>query len=92
MEVGSLPAPTIESQEADESLRPKTVEETKEIVRGQITGWTIFTFIVTILLSFVGVFTDKWDDTKDLLMIIVPLEATLIGGIAGYYLGTGKQV
>lgn len=92
VEVGSLPAPTIESQEADEALRPKTVEETKERVRGQITGWTIFTFIVTILLSFVGVFTGNWDDTKDLLMIIVPLEATLIGGIAGYYLGTGKQV
>ncbi len=89
----SMPPEVIKvRQEADEAPRPKTIEETKERVRGQITGWSIFTFILTIVLGFLGVFTGYWADAKELLMIVIPIEGTLIGGIAGYYLGTGRQV
>jgi hypothetical protein len=59
-EATSLPAPPAaieERQVADEAPRPKTIEETKEQVRGQITGWSIFTFILTIVLALIGVFT-----------------------------------
>jgi hypothetical protein len=93
LEVGSVSTPRVIQvrQEADEAPRPKTIEETKEQVRGQITGWSIFTFILTIILGFVGVFTGYWADAKELLMIVIPIEGTLIGGIAGYYLGTGRQ-
>lgn len=90
--VDSLPKPVAVEYEADESQRPPTQEERKEQVRGQLTGWTMFTFIMTIFLGFVGVFVGRWEETEGLLKIIIPLEATLIGGIAGYYLGTGRQV
>jgi hypothetical protein len=94
VEVGSVSTPEVIKvrQEADDAPRPRTIEERKEQVRGQITGWSIFTFILTIVLGFVEVFTGYWEDAKELLMIVIPIEGALIGGIAGYYLGTGRQM
>ncbi len=61
----------------------------EEKTRGRITNWTLGIFALTILGGFVGVYTGHWDETRELLDIIVPVEAILIGGVGGYYLGTG---
>ena len=63
----------------------------EEKTRGRITNWALGIFTVTVVLSFAGIFTGHWEETKNLLLVILPLESTLIGAIAGYYLGTGNQ-
>lgn len=63
----------------------------EEKTRGRITTGTLSIFGGTVLLSFVGVYLGRVDEVKGLLQVLLPLEATLIGGIAGYYLGTGTQ-
>ena len=63
----------------------------EEITRGTITRWSLGIFAVTIAMGFVGMFTGYWVETKELLQIALPVESVLIGGVAGYYLGTGTQ-
>ena len=63
----------------------------EEKTRGRITHWTMGIFAGTVLLSFVGLFLGQGDAVKALLQVLLPIEAILIGGIAGYYLGTGTQ-
>ena len=61
----------------------------EEKTRGRITNWTLGIFAGTVLCGFLSVYTGHWDDTKQLLDVVVPVEAILIGGVGGYYLGTG---
>ena len=63
----------------------------EEKTRGRITSWTMGIFAGTVVLSFVGLYLGRGDEVRGLLQVLLPIEAILIGGIAGYYLGTGTQ-
>jgi hypothetical protein len=61
----------------------------EEKTRGTITRWSLGIFAATVVAGFVGMYTGYWTETKELLQIVLPVESILIGGVAGYYLGTG---
>jgi hypothetical protein len=69
----------------------KEIAIREEKTRGTITRWTLGIFAVTVVGSFVGVYLGQVEGVTTILQVLVPLEATLIGGVAGYYLGTGNQ-
>ena len=69
----------------------KEIAVREEKTRGRITHWTLGIFAATVVGSFIGVYLGQVEGVKAILQVLVPLEATLIGGVAGYYLGTGNQ-
>jgi len=69
----------------------KEIAIREEKTRGTITRWTLGIFAATVVGSFVGVYLGQVEGVTTILQVLVPLEATLIGGVAGYYLGTGNQ-
>lgn len=100
---GPTSSPLKESAAPEEQI-PGTVEspapgppgrerEAREMeIRGQLTQWTILLFAATVLLGFVGTFfTGSWTNIKALLDVVVPVESLLIGGVVGYFFGTGGR-
>ncbi len=78
-------------QGAEPAPPGKEIAVREEKTRGRITNWTLGIFATTVVGSFIGVYLGHLEGVKAILQILLPLEATLIGGIAGYYLGTGNQ-
>jgi len=83
------PGDVVESPEPQSPGKEVAVREEK--TRGRITTGTLIIFGGTVLLSFIGVFLGMGEDIWRLLEIVLPIETILIGGVAGYYLGTGNQ-
>jgi hypothetical protein len=79
----------VEPPDSEPPGREVAVREEK--TRGRITTGALVIFGGTVLLSFIGVFLGMGEDVWQLLQIVIPIEGTLIGGVAGYYLGTGNQ-
>ena len=83
------PGEVVESPEPQPPGKEVAVREEK--TRGRITTGTLIIFGGTVLLSFVGIFLGRGEEIWRLLEIVLPIEGILIGGVAGYYLGTGNQ-
>lgn len=47
-------------------------------------------FLVTIIFAFINVNGTGWDDTKELLQLLLPAETALLGEAVGFYFGTQR--
>ena len=48
-------------------------------------------FALTLVAGFVGVFSNSWEQTKDLLQLVLPVETSLLGAAVGYYFGASAS-
>jgi hypothetical protein len=62
----------------------------QEIVRALALLFLLLIFIGIIFWSFMNAGTTHWNDTKELLQIILPAVTALLGSAFGFYFGTSK--
>ena len=62
----------------------------QEIVRAAVALAAVAIFLVTIILAFQSVGASRWENTKELLLILLPAESTLVAAAVGFYLGRKK--
>ena len=66
------------------------MEILQEVVRAALTFALAAILILTIVLAFSKVGGEDWGNTKELLQVLLPLEATLLSGAVGFYFGTRR--
>jgi hypothetical protein len=66
------------------------LEAARESVRAGLAFVFAIIFFVTIMYAFLSTGTDSWDDTKELLQILLPAETALLGSAVGFYFGTRR--
>ena len=59
----------------------------QEMVRTAVAVAAVAIFLVTLILAFQSVGASRWEDTKELLLILLPAESTLVAAAVGFYLG-----
>jgi hypothetical protein len=63
--------------------------------RGTLALMLVLIFFVTILGSFIAAIMlpnpESWNNTKELLDVIIPIETGLLGTVFGYFFGRGMQ-
>jgi hypothetical protein len=64
-------------------------EAGREVVRLLPAGALVFILAVVIFFSFQKV--DNWDQTKELLQILLPAVTALLGSAVGFYFGTRRE-
>ena len=48
-------------------------------------------FAATLIYAAVAAFTTHWPEAKDLLLIVLPVETSLLGSALGFYFGSQRS-
>ncbi|GEM_PF-7076538 len=77
---------------ADARPRPETrrvdLPARQEFTRAVLTLVAAGVFLVTLIGAFILANGPHWDNAKELLLIFLPVEATLLGGAGAFYFAT----
>jgi hypothetical protein len=67
---------------------PERVLSSTAAMRGAMALAFAAIFTITVVCSFLNVGSPYWGNVKELLQILIPVEATLFAAAGGFYFGT----
>jgi heme A synthase len=80
IDVEELPSQIVR-EEPPSALRRETARYVLALLLG-------LTFLGTVVLAFAGAQTSNWANTKELLDVLIPVEAALLGSALTFYFST----
>jgi len=84
-EITPAPQPVVEQVTASSQALEFRIKLARELARGALAFFLAALFAVTIYWAFRNVGTSRWNDTKQLLDVLIPAESALLGTAVAFF-------
>ncbi len=91
LEIGEItpaPSPVIEQETVSSRAFEFRIKAAREVARGFLAFILAVIFGLTVYWAFRNVGTTRWNDTKQLLDVLIPAESALLGTAVAFFFST----